>query len=121
MLMAMSDAMFAHPRMLLFIFRLPRRRRCLLRLAQFPLEAAFDARVFLVGFDLFDFEWDTEPLRKIAFGDRVIASFGCAAVEVLVIPEVWRRDCGARLPINLHRLVRLFWAVLSPGREPPAL
>src|SRR5262245_3411450 len=121
MMMMMSDAMFVQMSMLISVIGLPWRLRSWFRLTQFLLETPFDARVFLVGFDLLDFERDAEPLRKIAFGDRVIAGFGRAAVEVLVIPEVWGRDYGARLPIDLHRVVGLLEAVLAREREAAAV
>src|SRR5262245_37534910 len=119
MMVVMRDAALVQSRVRLVIIFTPRRCRRL----HFALgfEAPFDARVFPVGFDLFDFERDAQPLGEIAFGDRVIARFRAAGVEVLVIPEVWGRDDGACLPINLHRIVRLLEAVLAREREAAAV
>jgi hypothetical protein len=91
MVVMMRDATLVQSRVRRFIIMIMARRRGRIRFA-LRLKAPLDARVFPIGFDLFDFERDAQPLRKVAFGDRVIARFRAAGVEVLVIPEKRRRD-----------------------------
>src|SRR5712692_10117995 len=79
---------------------------------QFFLEPLFDLRVFAIGFDLLDLKRYSETLGKVALSHREIARSYRAGVEVLVVPEVWRRNQRAGFPIDLHR-IRLLEAVFA--------
>src|SRR5260370_19442701 len=72
-------------------------------LLQFFLEPLFDLRVLAIGFDLLDLERYSETLGKVAFGHREVASFRCSGIEMLVVPEGWRRKPRGRLSIKPQR------------------
>src|SRR5437016_2844787 len=72
------------------------------RLVSLAVEALLNVRIFLIHFDLLYLQWNAEPLRKIAFGNGEITRARIAGIEMLVIPEVWRRDDGSRFPFELH-------------------
>src|SRR5262249_1216608 len=84
----------------------------LARFLQLRFEHASNRRVFLLLFDLFDFERDPETLGKVSFSDGEISSNGGAGVEVLMEPEVRRRYDRTGLPIHFHSF-RVFQIVFA--------
>src|SRR2546423_704160 len=86
-------------------------------LPQLVLEKCLDAGILVRSLDLLDFQRNSETLRKVTLGDRPITSFGIASIEVLVIPEIWRRHDRSRLPIDLDRLVLVGESLAAGERE----
>ena len=72
---------------------------------QFGFEHAANRWIFLLLFDLFNLEWNTQALRKVSLGDGKVSSGRGAGVEVLVKPEKRRRNDRACLPVHLHGFV----------------
>src|SRR6266511_2530341 len=87
------------------------------RMSQLALEPPLDAGILLRRLDLFDIERDAESLRKIAFCNGPVASLCGARIEVLVEPEIRRRDDRAGFPVDLYRIVGLFETLPPRERE----
>jgi len=81
-------------------------------LLQFLVEQFLDRGIFTVRFDLFNFERNAEPFRKISFRDREVSRRSESGVEVLMKPEEWWRNHRPLLPVHFHRFV-VFEVVLA--------
>ena len=73
-------------------------------MSELALEPPLDAGILLSGLDLLNVERNAQALRKISFRNGPVTHLCIARIEVLMEPEVRRRNQRPGLPIDLDRI-----------------